>query len=155
MYRWNFNVNSFVQYNGQNMSYVEFINKHVADIYIPTGERCIDELKLEVLVAQANIRFVLIPPLMMTNFLLVLNYHALNDTIRRDDVIKEMEALMLYDDAHHVPFLHRAISWEILGICHQMCNNYQRANKCYLIALNAAYNDFKQAIILRIQSLWW
>ena len=155
MYTWNFNFNFFVRYNGQNISYVEFINKHVAGRYITTGERCIGELKLELLVAQGNSRPVDIPPLVMTNFLLVLNYHALNDTIRRDDVIREMEALVLYDDEHHVPFIYRAISWEILCICHQMCNNYQASYHCYLAAFNDGYNDFKQATILRIQSLWW
>ena len=155
MYSWNFNLNFIVQNNGQNMSYVEFISKHIADINITTGERCLDELKLEASVARANHRPVFIPPLVMTNFLLVLNYHALNDTIRRDNVIRETEALMLYDDGHHVPFLFRAISWEILGICHQMCNNYQRAYQCYLMALNDEYNDFKRATVLRIQSLWW
>ena len=155
MYPWYFNINSFVRYNGQNMSIVEFINKHFAGRYFTTEETCIDELKLEVLVAQANIRPVFIPPLVMTNFLLVLNYYALNDTIRRDNVIGEMEVLILYDNRHHIHFFDRAISWEILGICHQMCNNYPRAYQCFLAALNDDYNRFKQATILRIQSLWW
>ena len=93
------------------MSYVEFINKHVADTYITTGERCIDELKLEVLVAQEKVQPVPIPPLVMTNFLLVRNYHALNDTIRGHNVIGELEALMLYDDEKHILIPYRAISW--------------------------------------------
>ena len=154
MYAWNFNFNSFVRYSGQNMSYIEYINKHVAGAYIIAEERCIDELKLEVLVSKANVRPVLIPPLVIANFLLVLNYHALNDTIRRDDVVREMEALIRYDDGYHIFDLCRAISWEILGICHQLCRNFPCAYQSYLIALNDECNWFKKATVLRIQSLW-
>ena len=154
MYVWNFHFNSAVRYNCQNMSYVELIKKHVAHIYIASVKTCLEELKLELSVACANYRPVFIPPLVMTNFLLVLNYHALNDTIRCGDIVREMEALLLYDDGRHIYYLCRVISWEILGICQQLCRNFPCAYQSYLMALNDKNNWFKQATILRIQSLW-
>ena len=153
IYSWILNFNLFVRYNGLNMSYIEFINKHVVVEYSTTENSCLVELKLEASVARENGRPVNIPPLVMINFLLVLNYHALNDTIRRDDVVREMEALLSCDDGTHVHFLYRPISLEILGICHQTCNNFPRAYHFYLMALNDEWSWLKQATLIRILSL--
>ena len=153
MYPWTRGFDLYVRYNGRNMSHVEFIKRYVAYCVSLTSNSCLEELKLEVSAAEANIRPLLIPPLILANFLLVLNYHALKDTIRRDDVVREIETLTQYDDGRHMHVMHHAILVEILGICHQICNNYPRAYQCYLMALNEEYNVFKQATLLRIQSM--
>ena len=154
---WVLDISFYTQRNGHNMPHIEFITKHLANICINTGpyETCFDLVNLEVSVAHANCCPVYFPPLVMTIFLIVLNYHALKDTIRRDDALRELEAILMYDDGRQIDFNHRAISWEILGICHQMCRNFYSAYQCYLVALNDEYNDFKQATMLRILSLWY
>ena len=92
----------YIRCNGNNMPHFEFIKKHVVHLHNLAQFSCLDELKLEASVAQANGRCGQVPPFVMLDFLIVLNYHALNDVIRRDDVIKEMDALILHDDGRHI-----------------------------------------------------
>ncbi|KAK3088883.1 hypothetical protein FSP39_024983 [Pinctada imbricata] len=47
----------------------------------------------------------------------------------------------------------KAISWEILGICQQLCGDRHGAYQSYLHALDDDFNYFKHATVERIDSL--
>ncbi|KAK3086000.1 hypothetical protein FSP39_011983 [Pinctada imbricata] len=95
-----------------------------------------------------------LPPLVFLNLLLIFSYSRLNLKDNRNKVLRDLQHLLCNDNNYHISKYRKAISWEILGICQQLCGNYDSAYQSYLKALNDQYNDFKQATIARIITLF-
>ncbi|KAK3086721.1 hypothetical protein FSP39_022481 [Pinctada imbricata] len=94
--------------------------------------------------------YLFIPPLVFINFLLVLSYTRLGENDRRHGVMFELTQLLCHDDGSHVFRIHKAISWEILGICQELCGGHHAALHSYVKALHDRHNFFKQATLARI-----
>ncbi|XP_062592426.1 uncharacterized protein LOC134253852 [Saccostrea cucullata] len=95
-----------------------------------------------------------IPPLVMIHMLFILNHHRLGDTVRSQQSLQDLQTLLLYDDGIYVhPYL-RDISWQILGICQQICGDCFRALESYQYSLKQRpYHKIHQATRLRINTL--
>ncbi|XP_078318966.1 uncharacterized protein LOC144620863 [Crassostrea virginica] len=112
----------------------------------------IDELKLEQTLNSSGL--LSIPPFVMLNMLFVLNHHALGDTIRSQHFLQNLHTLLLYDSDTLVPNELRDISWQILGICQQICGDYDGALDSYRRSLQETlFNDIQKATLSRIQTL--
>ncbi|KAK3084245.1 hypothetical protein FSP39_010636 [Pinctada imbricata] len=94
-----------------------------------------------------------IPTLVFLNFMLILNSARVNDILTMNEILHELKTLVQFDDCYHIFFLIRAISWEILGICQQLCGDLNGAYQSYVNALIDECTDFKEATVFRIKSL--
>ena len=91
---------------------------------------------------------------MFLNFLvLILCYTRLGENHRRIHILEDLHSLVHNDDDYHISRIFKAISWEILGICQQICGDRHGALQSYQHALDDHYNDFKHATLVRIISL--
>ncbi|KAK3100765.1 hypothetical protein FSP39_025033 [Pinctada imbricata] len=115
----------------------------------------IPELALESTAHKQNcpLPIIIIPPFVFLYFLLILSYTQLNKPVERKAVLYELHSIIYNDNTHHVPLKTKAISWEILGICQQLCGKYVGAYHSYVNAINDEHNEFKEATIFRILSL--
>ncbi|KAK3085983.1 hypothetical protein FSP39_011680 [Pinctada imbricata] len=156
MYSWSPDFDIIMDLRQQGMSYDTFIKSFVVS-YVQMGSlTLIQELQLECL---AQIQYTggapfVIPPLVLINFLLILSYTRLGENHKRYDILQDLQFLLNYDDGYHVFDPTAAISWEILGICQQICGDRQAAFQSYIYVLNHEYNYFKQATLARIFSLY-
>ncbi|KAK3086874.1 hypothetical protein FSP39_024718 [Pinctada imbricata] len=153
MYRWNTDI--MMTLLQQGMLHDTLIKSYIVsdvnalDLYI------IEELRLECWATRqtTGAGLLIIPPLVFLNFLLILSYTRLGENHRRIDVLDEVQTLVFYDDGYHIKTVLKAISWEILGICQQICGDRHGALQSYVHALDDEYNDFKIATLERINSL--
>lgn len=91
------------------------------------------------------------PPLVMLHLLLVLNHHKLGDTARSQQSLQDLHTLMLCDEGLHVPVPLRDISWHILGICQQVCEDHRGAFDSYQSSLKERpFLQIQQATYLRM-----
>ena len=112
----------------------------------------IDELKLEQTLNSSD--SLSIPPFVMLNMLFVLNHQALGDTIKSQQFLQNLHTLLLYDSDILVPQELRDISWQILGICQQVCGDYVGALDSFRRSLQETpSNDIQKATLSRIQTL--
>ena len=112
----------------------------------------IDELKLEQTLNSSG--SLSIPPFVMLNMLFVLNHHALGDTIRSQQSLQDLHTLLLYDSGTLVPKALKDISWQILGICQQICWDYVGALDSYRRSLQEIpFSDIQKATLSRIQTI--
>ncbi|KAK3086312.1 hypothetical protein FSP39_016723 [Pinctada imbricata] len=147
MYLWNQDDDIIMELRQLGMSYESIVNKFIISYYTYEPMLSIEELILEsYAILQTTASDLLsIPPLVFLNFLLILSYTRLQRLDRRNAALIDLHSILHYDDGHHIHFLIKAISWEILGICQQICGDYHGAYQSYVNALNDEYNDFKQA----------
>ncbi|XP_062616524.1 uncharacterized protein LOC134278223 [Saccostrea cucullata] len=115
----------------------------------------IDELVIEQEVSKKQCMYLLqIPPLVMLNMLFTLNHHRLGDTVRSQRSLQDLQALLLYDDGTHIPLYPRDISWQILGICQQICGDYSGSLQSYRYSLQQIpFHKLQEATLIRIHSL--
>ena len=87
----------------------------------------------------------------MLHMLFVLNHHRLGDTVMSQQSVQNFYTLMLYDDETHVPEHLRDISWQILGICQQICGDYVGSFLSFQRSLQQLpFNYIRIAISIRI-----
>ncbi|XP_048766540.2 uncharacterized protein LOC125673782 [Ostrea edulis] len=92
----------------------------------------IDELILEQEVSKQNDQDELfIPPLVLTDMLLVLSHYRLGNRSQYLQSLTDLHTLLLYDDGRYVPLHHRDMSWEILGICQHVAGDLHGALHSY------------------------
>ena len=124
----------------------------ICDIFLHNIYTYIDELLLE---QNANCSFSLfIPPFVMLNMLFVLNHHRLGDTVRSQQSLQDLHTLLLYDDGTRVREKLKDISWQILGICQQICGDYVGALDSYRRSLQETpYHGIQKATLSRTQTI--
>ncbi|KAK3087754.1 hypothetical protein FSP39_010197 [Pinctada imbricata] len=155
MYTWTLNGDIIMAALQRGMSYDTVAKSLIVSEIAMYEDTSNEELKLECLALEQTVGACLlsIPPLVFLNFLLILSYTRLGENYRRYDILDELHTLLYHDDGNHIRILHRAISWEILGICQQLCDDPHGAYQSYLHALDNDFNYFKQATVERIISL--
>ncbi|KAK3088219.1 hypothetical protein FSP39_016302 [Pinctada imbricata] len=139
----------------QGMSYDTVVQSLIVGDIEMNKETSIEELQLECLAHKQTVGgdAFFIPPLVFLDFLLILSYTRINEYHRRYDILDELHTLLYHDDGHHIKMTQKAISWEILGICQQLCGDRHGAYTSYVHALDDDFNYFKQATVERINSL--
>ncbi|KAK3086993.1 hypothetical protein FSP39_000111 [Pinctada imbricata] len=155
MYLWALDVDIIMTALQQGMSYDTVVKSLIVSTVKMDENTSIEELKLELLAYTQTVGgcVLSIPPLVFLDFLLILSYTRNNKNHRRYDILDELHTLLYHDDGHHIKITHKAISWEILGICQQLCGDRHGAYTSYLHALDDEYNYFKHATVERIDSL--
>ena len=89
------------------------------------------------------------PPLICVFLLQYLCQRKVGNLREADDILYELSLLVQYDDGHHI--YHRAISWQILGICQQMSGHDWAACRSFLRAQQQlGGNLFKVASCTRL-----
>ncbi|KAK3086617.1 hypothetical protein FSP39_021064 [Pinctada imbricata] len=155
MYMWNLDRDVILGCRQQGMTYDMIIKTYVINFYKYRPETSIEELYMEShACVETSGGDLTIPPLVFLHFLLFLSLSRLYGTDVAHDVLCELQALVNYEYGHHIFFPFKAISWEILGICQQICGDYHGAYQSYVNALNDKCNGFKEATIARICSLF-
>ncbi|KAK3085219.1 hypothetical protein FSP39_000127 [Pinctada imbricata] len=139
----------------QGMPHDTVIKSYIVSDLKVSDLNIIEELRLECWARSETTGSSLlhIPPLVFLNFLLILSNTRLSENHRRIDILDELQTLVCYDDGYHIKITHKAISWEILGICQQICGDRHGALQSYIQALNDEYNDFKMATLERFNSV--
>ncbi|KAK3088412.1 hypothetical protein FSP39_018859 [Pinctada imbricata] len=158
MYEWTLDDDVIMTVSQQGMSYDTVVKSLIVSVIKMNENTSIEELKLECLAftQTVGVCVLYIPPLVFLNFLLVLSYNRISENHRQYDILDELNTLLYHDDCHHIATTSKAISWEILGICQQLCGYRHGAYQSYLHALDDEYNYFnmfKQATVARINSL--
>ena len=115
----------------------------------------IEELESEQNANKENGSCVLhIPPLVMLNMLFVLNHHRLGDTVRSQRSLQDLHSLMLSDDDSQIPNTSKDISWQILGICQEMCGDYEGALDSFQSSLDEIpFHRIEKATHMRMQTI--
>ncbi|XP_052702565.1 uncharacterized protein LOC128179105 [Crassostrea angulata] len=76
------------------------------------------------------------------------------DTVRAQAALDDLQVLVHHDQGPLIPFYHRDISWEILGICQQMAGNLQAALYSYQQSLRQdPFHKIQTATTKRINDL--
>ncbi|XP_062595981.1 uncharacterized protein LOC134257371 [Saccostrea cucullata] len=128
----------------------------VTDIVLHSEYTYIDELILEQRTNNENGELSLyIPPLVMLHMMFTLNHHRLGDRMRSQQSLQDLQNLLLYEDGVYVLPLVRDISWQILGICQQICGDFQGALESYQHSLQEdPFNKIQEATLYRINTLY-
>ena len=124
----------------------------ICDICLHNSYTYIDELELEQNTNRSASLF--IPPFVMLNMLFVLNHHRLGDTVRSQQSREDLHTLLLYDDGTRVREKLKDISWQILGICQQICGDCVGALDSYRRSLKETpHHGIQKATLSRIQTI--
>ena len=95
----------------------------------------------------------LIPLFVMLHFVEFLCYRH-TDTALAQATLEDLQFLVYHDQGVLVPEHLRDISWEVLGICHQMTGNLQAALHSYQQSLTQfQFNSIQNATEMRIHDL--
>ncbi|XP_062572784.1 uncharacterized protein LOC134234753 [Saccostrea cucullata] len=155
MYHNHVNVEMYRHYMERNTLGTKMRRAILQDIVIFYQYSYIDELVLEQGMSKKHGMHILqIPPLVMLHMLFILNHHRLGDTVRSQQSLHDLQTLLLYDDGVYVPPILRDISWQILGICQQICGDYSGSLRSYRYSLQQiSLHKLQKATLLRINSL--
>ncbi|KAK3085217.1 hypothetical protein FSP39_000090 [Pinctada imbricata] len=155
MYLWNLDTDIIMTLLQQGMSHDTLIKSYVVSSLKITDLNIIEELRLECWAVRETIGagLLVIPPLVFLNFLLILSYTRLGENHRRIDVLDELQTLVYCDDGINIRTVNKAVSWEILGICQQICGDRHGSLQSYIYALNDEHSLLKMATLERINSL--
>ncbi|XP_062599482.1 uncharacterized protein LOC134261003 [Saccostrea cucullata] len=130
----------------------------VSDIALNNKYTYIDELVTEQRISESNGRLTLyIPPMVMLHLLFILNHHRLGDTLKAHYFLRNLQILLHSDDSTYkylppTPF--RDISWQILGICQQICGDYLGSLHSYHYSLQQEPTQrIQEATLFRMNSL--
>ncbi|KAK3088059.1 hypothetical protein FSP39_014123 [Pinctada imbricata] len=155
MYMWNLDSDIIMAALQQGMSYDTVVKSLIINDIMMDENTSIEGLKLECSAFEQTVGacVLFIPPLVFLDFILILSYTRIHEDHRRYDILDELHTLLYHDDGHHIETTSKAISWEILGICQQICGDRHGAYQLYLHALDDDFNYFKHATVERIDSL--
>lgn len=105
---------------------------------------------------EKNLATLNIPPTVMVLFLQFL-CSRYTDTDKSLGTMREFQTLLDSDHSIYVPSVLKDISWELLGICHEVSENYESAFNCYLLSIKqvpltnqirtASYNRAQEMIV--------
>ncbi|XP_061194427.1 uncharacterized protein LOC133202600 [Saccostrea echinata] len=110
----------------------------------------IKELEFEFSLAARN--FIDVPPYVMILMLLVLCYRG--NLQKQQEALDELYSLLHSDEGRHIKTILRGISWQILGICQEICGDYQGALLSYQNSLKEEqHHNLQEATYLRIQDV--
>ncbi|KAK3085612.1 hypothetical protein FSP39_006085 [Pinctada imbricata] len=156
MYEWSLDDDIIMATRQHGMTYDALIKSFLVSYVEMDIYTSIDELQLECHAQgkHTGVDDLYIPPLVFINFLLILCYTRIGDSHRRFDILEDLLILFYHDNEHHIHISDKAISWEILGICQQICGDNQAAFQSYINALDEKFNYFKEATKVRINSLY-
>ncbi|KAK3085797.1 hypothetical protein FSP39_008777 [Pinctada imbricata] len=137
MYRWNLDTDIIMTLLQQGMPHDTVIKSYIVTYVKITDLNIIEELRLECWARSdtTGSSLLITPSLVFLNFLLILSYTRLGEKHRRIDVLDELQTLVYYDDGYHISTVCKAVSWEILGICQQICGDRHGALQSYTHAL--------------------
>jgi hypothetical protein len=155
MYRDNVNVEMYRRaMTGVSLSY-KMRKAVVSNVKLDSDYSYTDELSLEQRVSYMNgCPELIIPPLVMLHMLSVLNHHRLRHTLESHQALQNLQTLLLSGDGVEVPVDLRDISYQILGICQNVCGDYVGALNSYQYSLHQyPKHKIQQASIYRIQTL--
>nr|XP_022304434.1 uncharacterized protein LOC111111637 [Crassostrea virginica] len=112
------------------------------------------ELTLEQQCALQNRKYALFIPLFVVlHFVEFLCYRHIDTTLAQA-ALEELQVLVYHDQGVFVPEPLRDISWEVLGICHQMTGNLQAALHSYQQSLTQyPFHSIQNATEMRIHDL--
>ncbi|KAK3087393.1 hypothetical protein FSP39_005353 [Pinctada imbricata] len=155
MYEWTPDDDIIMAALQQGMSYDTLVKSLIVSEIRMDKNTSIEELKLECLAFEQTIGedLVSIPPLVFLDFILILSYTRISENHKRYDILDELHTLLYHGNNHHIFIYHKAISWEILGICQQLCGDRHGAYQSYLHAIYDDFNYFKHATVERIDRL--
>ncbi|XP_062594133.1 uncharacterized protein LOC134255625 isoform X1 [Saccostrea cucullata] len=155
IYHDNVNIDMYRRYTAGMSLCRKMRNALVKNIALHSQYIYIDELILEQKTSNNNgCIALLISPLVTLYMLFILNYHRLGDTVTSQQSLQNLQTLLLYDDGTNVLPPLRDISWQILGICQQICGDFQGALQSYQHSLQQyPFHKIKEATLFRINSL--
>ncbi|KAK3086783.1 hypothetical protein FSP39_023335 [Pinctada imbricata] len=158
-YRWELEEEVVMPRLKQGMSQLDLFNKHIVKNFRLQRETTIEELLLEsshLVKPFGRLPDVIeINPLVFLYFLLVLCYDKLGEIKLRSEALFDLRTLVNYPGDHHINPWFRPITWQILGICQQLCGDHFGAFHSYIQALNDKHIDFTKATIFRILVVVW
>ena len=127
----------------------------ICDIILYIEHVYINELVPELIVNKTDGNACLcIPPLVMLHMLFVLNHHKLGNSDMSQKSVQKFYNLMLHDDETYVPKNLRDISWQMLGICQQICGDYDGAFRSFQFSLQQfQFNFIMKASSIRILTI--
>ncbi|XP_062591222.1 uncharacterized protein LOC134252735 [Saccostrea cucullata] len=106
----------------------------VVDINFYFGIQYIEELILEQeenKLKSPHSEAILYPVFVLVEMLSVLSNYRLGNRSQYLQSLTDLHTLLIYDDGRYVPPFHRDISWQILGICHQVVGDFHGALQSY------------------------
>jgi hypothetical protein len=114
---------------------------------------CVKEFELEHGVAVKNNVYSLeIPPRVMLHTLEIFCYNRI-DPVKRQEALHQLYFLVHFDKEKHVPKNLRDISFELLGICQEMCGDYEGSlNSLYKVLDCDDTHKIREASHTRIQN---
>ena len=154
VYPWLFDEEKYRAAGGEHKPIIQMM-KEVVTWPIELGtEITLPELSLEHQAADNHSSDgILIPPLVLTNFLSFLCYHYIQRIQESRLSLQELTMLVQYDDGYHIYESMKAISWQVLGICQQMSGDRQGAYQSYSNALQQKWCHIGLASLVRIRNL--
>ncbi|XP_062591501.1 uncharacterized protein LOC134252993 [Saccostrea cucullata] len=155
VYRDQVNLDVYKHYMERYTLGTKFRRAVVRDIVLYSVYTYIDELVLEQDISKKHCRpLLVIPPLVMSHMLFILNHQRLGDTVTSQQSLQDLQTLLLYDNGTHASHRFRDISWQILGICQQICVDYSGSLQSYQYSLQQIpFHKLQKATLLRIHSL--
>ncbi|XP_062575554.1 uncharacterized protein LOC134237486 [Saccostrea cucullata] len=154
MYHRNVNENMYRQYTADMPLSEKLRIAVVKNVELNNDFSYVYKLAPEKMISKKNgIPVLRIPPLVMLHFLFILNYHRLGNTVRSQQSLQDLQTLLLYDDGVNVPFPLRDISWQVLGICQQVCGDSLGSLSSYQTSLQQMpFHKIQEATMLRMTS---
>lgn len=118
------------------------------DLMFPKRCMLIQELTLEKTVTTQLA--LCISPYIMTLMMLIVCNH--DNSQKQQEVLRELYILVHNEDERYIDKSLRDISWQILGICQQICGDHRGALRSYQESLKQEpYNGIQEASYRRIQ----
>ena len=154
LYPWSSNVAKYRAAGGDHKPFTQMMKEIVAWPIPLNSDITLPELSLEHQAAvNHSTDLIIIPPLVLTNFLSFLCCHYMHRIQDSRSALQELTMLVHYDDCYHIRDPEKAISWQVLGICQQMSGNRQGAYQSYSNALQQTWCKVGLASLVRIRNL--
>ena len=152
MYTWILDEDKYIAAGGENTPLITMMRKTLTQPFWLDTNTGFIELALEhqESVKQIGNDLLVFPPLIIANFILfLLNYHMQYHD-KAEEALRDLFAVVHYDDDYHIQEILKAISWEILGICQEMMGDYHGSYQSYTTALQQQHNWFRSATVMRL-----
>ena len=154
IYQWYPSLVKYRAAGGEHKPFTEIMKEIVAWPIQLNTVITIPELLIEhEAAANLSTDYIIMPPLVLTNFMTFLCYHHMQRSQESRSALQELIMLVHYDDNNHIYVRDRAISWQVLGICQQMSGDRQTAYQSYNNALQQKWCPFGLASLVRIRNL--
>ena len=154
MYPQDSDVKKYRAAGGEHKPFTQMMKEIVSWPVALRSNVTIPELTLEhQSAANHSLDHITVPPLVFTDFMSFLCYHHMEMASEAGALLQGLSILVHYDDGHHIPKVFTAISWQMLGICHEMSGDHQGAYQSYCNALRQTWCEIGQASLVRMKNL--